>query len=194
MDDNGFGTGCAAHAPDGSALRIRYRSWVSLVLWTPFGALLAVGGAAGATGGDPPAAILGALGVFIAASTWWPVLVLTSDGLTVRNLRTWRVEWADVATVNVGSQLSHLGRFWHHVHRVARGPSPRLAAQAYPGVLVHTRSAGTIAVYAIRQSVLDKTESGRAYRVVAELTAARRAAHRGDDPVAAVRALRRGDR
>lgn len=166
---------------------------MALVLWTPIGALLAVGGAAGATGGDPPAAIIAALGVFIVALTWWPVLVLTSVGLTVRNLRSWRVEWADVATVNVGSQLSHLGKLWRHLHRVVRGSSPRLAAQAFPGVLVHTRSAGTIAVYAIRRSVLDKTESGRAYRVVAELTAARHAAHRGDDPVAAVRALRRGD-
>jgi hypothetical protein len=167
---------------------------VALLLWTPFGAVLAVGGAAGATGGDPPAAILAALGVFIVALTWWPVLVLSSDGLAIRNLRTSRVEWADVARVDVGSQLLHLGRFWRHVHRFARGSSPRLDAQAYPGLLVHTRSDGTIAVYAIRQSVLDKTEKGRAYRVAEELTAARRAAHRGDDPVAAVHALRRGGR
>jgi hypothetical protein len=190
--DNRVGTGGAVRAPDGCALKIRYRSWVALVLWTPFGALLAVGGTAGATGGDPSAAIFAAIGVFVVAFTWWPVLVLSSDGLAVRNLRTRRMAWADVARVDVGSQLSHLGRFWRHVHLVARGSSPRLAAQAYPGLLVHTRSAGTIAVCAIRQSVLDKSESGRAYRVVAELTAARRAAHRGDDPVAAVRALRRG--
>ena len=173
-------------------MKIRYRSWVALLLWTPFGALLAVGGMAGATSGDPPAAILAACGAFIVALTWWPVLVLTSEGLTVRNLTRSRVEWADVATVNVGSQLAHLGSFWRHIHRLVRGSSPRLDAQAYPGLLIHTRSAGTIAVCAIRRSVLDNTQSGRAYRVANELTAARRAAHRGDNPIAAVHALRHG--
>ena len=175
-------------------MKIRYRSWVALLLWTPFGALLAVGGTAGAASGDPAASILAACGVFIVAFTWWPVLVLTSDGLMVRNLKTSRVEWADVATVDVGSQLAQMGRFWRHVHRVTRGSSPRVAAQAYPGLLIHTRSAGTIAVSAIRQSVLDHTQSGRAYRVANELTVARRAAHRGDNPLAAVHALRNGDR
>ncbi|MFL6237913.1 MAG: PH domain-containing protein [Actinomycetes bacterium] len=66
---------------------------------------------------------------------WWPRLVVRSEGLEVRNVRTVLLPWADIKGVRVGSQLPLMGRFW----QVIGDRAGTIGERGYPGLLVDLR-------------------------------------------------------
>jgi hypothetical protein len=174
--------------------RLRYRSWVRVSTWTLLGLLFTVGGVGGVDGGNPAAVVFAGLGLVVVAFAWWPRLVVTGDGVVIRNLTSTRLAWRDVAAIRVKPQLPYLGPGWRRIDafsRASRGPG--LGAQEYPGLVINTHSQGPIVFVALQRSVIF-TRPGIAERVAAELIAARQAAAKHRDPVEAVRMLRAGRR
>jgi hypothetical protein len=165
--------------------RLRYRSPVRVLTWTPIGILFVVAGVGATTGEDPPAVIFAGLGAVVLMYAWWPRLVISRDGVEVRNLTTTRLAWRDIAGVGVRSQLPYLGRTMRGVHALARARGPGIGEQGYPGLVLNTRSLGPVAVVAAQRSVISR-RTGYAERVGEDLRVARRAVARRLDPIDAV--------
>ena len=100
------------------------------------------------------------------------------------------VPWAEVRSLEVGVQMPFLGMASQELHRYGSKGRRRTAPEPNTGLLVHTKGNGTQAALAIRRNVLGQEIGDFAQNVLAEVTAARQAARRGGDPVAAVQALR----
>src|SRR5450631_104156 len=166
--------------------------WARVVrrLWLPFGVVMLAVTALGIGISDSIFTGLGALGLVVSAYASWPVMRLTADGLIIRNLRSVSVAWADVRSLELGVQMPFLGMASQELHRYGTNLRGRKAAAPNVGLLVQTKDNGTQAALAIRRNVLGQEIGDYAQQVLAEVTAARQAARRGGDPIAAVKALR----
>jgi hypothetical protein len=71
--------------------RLRYRSPVRVLTWTPVGVLFIVAGVGATKAEEPPAVIFAALGAVVLMYAWWPRLVISREGVEVRNLRVTRL-------------------------------------------------------------------------------------------------------
>lgn len=171
--------------------RIVYRSWFRLAYAVPLGLALAGGGTQAPGSGDPAAVAFVPGGLFIVGYALWPRLVLDSRGLTVRNGSSTTFSWADIKRPRVEAQLPHLGGFMRALSR--QGSASRegrgFRPSGYPGLVLHTRSAGSAAVLAVQRHPLN--EGGFPDRVAHEIEIARRAVSKHLDPIKAVRASRR---
>jgi hypothetical protein len=169
-----------------SRSRLRYRSPVRVLIWTPFGVVFIVAGIGSTTEGNAPAVVFAGLGLVVLGFAWWPRLVISRDGVEVRNLAVTRLAWHDVGGVGVRSQLPYMGRVMQRIHSFAqRSRGPGVGTQGYPGLVINTHSLGPVAVVAAQRSVLSG-RAGYADRVGEELVVARHAAARHVDPVRAV--------
>src|SRR5512133_1253407 len=100
------------------------RSKWRLVFWSLWSTALFVVAFLMVRDGDLPAVILcvGAVGIVVVV--WWPRLVVGSDGIEVRNLRTVRLRWREVKDVTVKRQLPFMGRFWNAIY-LPKGIGPK---------------------------------------------------------------------
>lgn len=171
-------------------MQLVYRARVVGRVWLPFSAAMLAVFALGIGIGDPIFIGLSALGLVVSVYAWWPVMHLTPDGLIIRNLRSVSVAWTDMRSVEVGVQMPFLGTASQALNRYGSNFRGRRASAPNIGLLVHTKEDGTQAVLAIRRNVLGQEIGDYAQHVLAEVTAARQAARRGGDPIAAVQALR----
>jgi hypothetical protein len=124
---------------------------------------------------------------------WWPRLVISREGVEVRNLTVTRLAWRDVAGVSMNSQLPYLGRTMRVIHALAQARTFGIGDQGYPGVVINTHSLGPVAVAAAQRSVVSG-RPGYAERVGEDLLVARQAVAKRLDPINAVleaRAARR---
>jgi len=171
-------------------MQLVYRARVVGRVWLPFGVVMVAVFALGIGISDPIFTGLGALGLVVSAYAWWPVMRLTADGLIIRNMRPVLVAWADMRSVELGVQMPFLGMASQELHRYGSKSRGRKASTPNTGLLVHTKENGTHAALAIRRNVLGQEIGDYAQHVLAEVTAARQAARRGGDPIAAVQTLR----
>jgi hypothetical protein len=171
-------------------MKLVYRARVVGRVWLPFGVVMLAVTALGVSINDSIFMGLGALGLLVSAYACWPVLHLTADGLVIRNLRSVSVPWADVRSLEVGVQMPFLGMASQELHRYGSNLRGRKASAPNVGLLVHTSANGTQAALAIRRNVLGQEIGDYPHNVLAEVTAARQAARRGTDPIAAAEALR----
>lgn len=118
-------------APDSAVERIRswvaengcvrrtasFRSGTRLLIVPLLGIALAafVGSDAGGVGGIVAGVVIF---VLITALAWWPRVVVDERGIAVRNIRTYRFAWDEVAGLAVEDQLPELGRFWRVFHGI----------------------------------------------------------------------------
>lgn len=168
-----------------------YRSRFRLLVTFPFGLVVLSAGAVD-TPGDPPGAIIAALGLFVVAYAIWPRLRVTRSGVEVRNLQTVAIAWRDLRRPKVEPQLPYLGRWWQRISsgaESARG-GPGIGKQGYPGLVLRSHTMGVVPVLAVQCDVLGLGHF--AERVARELQAARRAASHGADPIEMIRQARRG--
>ncbi|MDX6214216.1 MAG: hypothetical protein QOF82_3303 [Frankiales bacterium] len=161
--------------------RIVYRSTFRLLTSVPGGAFLAVVSTGAGLTGDPAALVFLPVGIFLVLFALWPRLVVDSHGVTVRNLRSRTVVWSQVKAARVERQLPLLGAPWKWLGR-RRGLDP--GSGGYPGLVLRT-SVGALPVIAVQRQAL--LQGGFADRVAEQVTAARRAARVGHDPVHAAR-------
>jgi len=171
-------------------MKLVYRARVVQRVWLPFSVAMIAVTAVGIGLPDSIFLALGLLGLVVSAYAWWPVMQLTEDGLIIRNVRSVSVPWAQLQSVEVGVQLPFLGMVSQELHRYGSNLRGLKASAPNVGLLVHTKADGTRAALAIRRNVLGQELGDFAQQVLAEVTAARQAARRGADPVAAVQALR----
>lgn len=172
--------------------RLRYRSWVRLAFWTPLGLFFAVGGVGRVGGGDLGAAVFAGLGLAVLAFAWWPCLLITRDGVVIRNFTSTRLAWRDVADIRVKPELSYLGVGSSRIDafaQFARETGLGQGVGADPGLIINTHSRGPIPVFAVqRRTIFSRPRF--AERVARELAVARQAVATHRDPVEAVRTLR----
>jgi hypothetical protein len=127
---------------------------------------------------------------------WWPRLVVTTDGVTVRNVFAQTIAWRQLRKPRVESQKPYLGGVWAHLDRVAeaRRGGPGIGRGGFPGLVLRSHVMSPVAVFAVQSSVLSAEGSGLPHRVADELQMARRAVSDKDDPVDAIRKCRRSRR